>query len=176
MQRFRLAHWSGVLVAFACANQSPLAANGSGAPPAASARRGDDDATGAAKAPTATASSDGSGVTGNPSSQAGTHMQITVGSTVFTATLVENETATAFKAMLPLTVNMTELNANEKYYHFARDLPANASNPGTIHAGDVMLYGSSSLSYTYTRIGRVDDASGLAAALGPRNVTVTFAL
>ena len=111
-------------------------------------------------------------------------MRITVGSAVFLATLEDNPTAQAFKGLLPLTLNMTDVNGNEKYYQFADSLPANASNPGTIHAGDVMLYGSNGLvlfyetfstSYSYTRIGRIDDASGLAAALGTGNVTVTFA-
>ena len=111
-------------------------------------------------------------------------MNITIGSKVFTVTLVDNDTTRAFKAMLPLTVNMSELNSNEKHHDLPRDLPADASRPGKIEAGDVMLYGSRTLvlfyktfstSYSYTRIGKVDDSSGLAAALGSRSVTVTFA-
>jgi hypothetical protein len=118
-------------------------------------------------------------------SEASTRMRITVGSKVFTATLSDNATATAFKAMLPLTVNMAELNANEKYVDLASVLPRKASSPGTIHTGDLMLYGANTLvlfyktfstSYSYTRIGKVDDATGLADALGSRNVTVTFEL
>jgi hypothetical protein len=110
-------------------------------------------------------------------------MRITVGSKVFSATLSDNATATAFKAMLPLTVNMSDLNANEKHADLAHELPRKASNPGTIHTGDLMLYGRSTLvlfyktfstSYSYTRIGKVDDAKGLADALGSRNVAVTF--
>lgn len=110
-------------------------------------------------------------------------LKITIGATIFTATLHNNATATAFKAMLPLTVNMSELNGNEKYYVLSSDLPTNASSPGTIQAGDLMLYGSNtvvlfyktfSTSYSYTRLGRVDNPSELAAALGPGNVTVTL--
>ena len=41
---------------------------------------------------------------------------IKIGSKKFTASLLDNPTATAFRAMLPLTINMTELNGNEKYF------------------------------------------------------------
>jgi hypothetical protein len=110
-------------------------------------------------------------------------VRITVGSTAFAATLSNNETAAAFKAMLPLTLNMADLNGNEKHYDLPTDLPRSPTNPGTIQAGDVMLYGSKTLvlfyktfptSYSYTRVAKVDDPSGLAAALGTGNVTVTF--
>lgn len=112
-------------------------------------------------------------------------LKITVGKNSFTATLYDNATVIAFKARLPLTINMSELNSNEKYFDLPDNLPANASNPGTIKAGDLMLYGSNTLvlfyksfstSYSYTPMGRIDDVSGLAAALGSGNVTVTLAL
>src|SRR5215218_9754185 len=69
-------------------------------------------------------------------------LKITVGTNNFTATLYNNATVTAFKTRLPLTINMSELNGNEKYVDLPDNLPANASNPGTIQAGDLMLYGS----------------------------------
>ncbi|WDF77210.1 cyclophilin-like fold protein [Mucilaginibacter sp. KACC 22773] len=110
-------------------------------------------------------------------------MKITIASRTFTAKLLENPTAAAFKAMLPMTINMNELNGNEKYFDLSEDLVRNASNPGTIHAGDLMLYGSNTLvlfyktfstPYSYTRIGHIDDITGLAAALGSKGVTVNF--
>ena len=112
-------------------------------------------------------------------------IRIKIGSSSFTATLSDNITATTFKALLPMTINMTELNGNEKYFNLSNSLPANASNPSTIQTGDLMLYGSNTLvlfykkfstSYSYTKLGRVDDSAGLAAALGSGNVTVTFEL
>ena len=110
-------------------------------------------------------------------------LKITVGRNSFSATLYNNATATAFKAKLPLTINMSELNGNEKYFDLPDNLPTNASNPGTIQTGDVMLYGSNTLvlfyksfstSYSYTRLARIDNPSGLAAALGSGNITVKF--
>ncbi len=112
-------------------------------------------------------------------------MKITVGPKTFNATLFNNPAATAFKALLPLTIDMIELNGNEKYFDLAKSLPNNSSNPGTIQSGDIMLYGSSTLvlfyttfrtSYSYTKLGRIEDVSGLADALGTGDVTVRFEL
>ena len=112
-----------------------------------------------------------------------TKMKITIGSSVFTAVLYDNPSATAFKARLPLTINMTELNGNEKYYDFPSPLPTNALVGGNIKAGDLMLYGSNVLvlfykdfntSYSYTKLGYVDNSTGLAQALVTGNVIVKF--
>jgi hypothetical protein len=112
-------------------------------------------------------------------------IKITVNSQTFTAMLWDNNSAKAFKQMLPLTINMTELNGNEKFYDFPNSLPTNSSNPGIIKNGNLMLYGSKTLvlfyqsfstSYSYTKLGTIDDATGLASALGSGNATVTFEL
>lgn len=119
----------------------------------------------------------------NTSNTDSTKMKITIGTNIFTTTLYNNATAKAFKAMLPLTIDMTELNANEKYFDLPNALPNNPSKPATIQNGDLMLYGSNTLvlfyktfstSYSYTRIGRIDNPSGLAAALSSGNITMTF--
>ncbi len=110
-------------------------------------------------------------------------IKIKVGSKTFTATLLDNNSAKAFKEILPLTINMIELNGNEKYYDLPNSLPTNSSNPKTINDGDLMLYGSKTLvlfyktfstSYSYTKLGKVIDVTGFASALGSGNVTVTF--
>ena len=101
-------------------------------------------------------------------------MKISIGSNTFTATLYENETTKALKAMLPITLNMSELNGNEKYFHLSTDLPTNTTNPEIIHEGDLMLWGTNSLvlfyktfstSYKYTKIGHIDNALGLASVV-----------
>ncbi|RYZ47269.1 MAG: hypothetical protein EOP49_21770 [Sphingobacteriales bacterium] len=112
-------------------------------------------------------------------------LRIRIGTTTFQATLLNNPTAKAFKARLPLTVAMSELNGNEKLYNFPTSLPTNSSNPGTIHTGDLMLYGSTTLVlfyksfstvYSYTKLGQIDNPSGLATAVGSGNITVTYEL
>ncbi|MDX1906481.1 MAG: cyclophilin-like fold protein [Bacteroidia bacterium] len=110
-------------------------------------------------------------------------ISIKVHSKTFTATLADNQAAAAFVKTLPLTVNMTELNGNEKYGELPAALPTYAFHPSTIQNGDIMLYGSTVLvlfyktfptSYSYTKLGSVGDVAGWAAALGAGNVTVTF--
>ena len=110
-------------------------------------------------------------------------IEVVVGNKKFSATLYDNAAADAFIDMLPLTLNMNELNGNEKFYYLDTVLPTNASRPSGINAGDIMLYGNSCLvlfyesfstSYSYTPIGYLDDPTGLANALGSGSVQVTF--
>jgi hypothetical protein len=113
----------------------------------------------------------------------GLRMGMTVGEHRFAITLADNAAARAFAAQLPLTLDMSELNGNEKHAELPRALPADAHRPGTIRAGDLMLYGSDTLgvfyltfssSYSYTRLGRIDDPDALSQALGPRDARVVF--
>lgn len=110
---------------------------------------------------------------------------IQVGDKAFEALLFDNDAARALAQQLPMTVNMKELNGNEKYYDLPAPLPESAEQIGEIHAGDLMLFGSDCLvlfyedfdtAYRYTRLGAVQDPSGLAQALGRGDVTVTFFL
>lgn len=112
-------------------------------------------------------------------------IEIRTGSAVFRATLGDNATAAAFREMLPLTIEMDDVNRNEKYSLLGRNLPASAVKPGTIHTGDLMLWGSDGLvlfyktfqtSYGYTPLGKIDNPAGLESALGPGTVTVSFIL
>ncbi|PKA99674.1 hypothetical protein B0O79_3392 [Flavobacteriaceae bacterium MAR_2009_75] len=121
--------------------------------------------------------------TENNGTMANEIIKITVNSQIFTATLLDTDSAIAFKELLPMTIHMTELNGNEKYYDLPKSLPTNATNPGSIKNGDLMLYGSKTLvlfyktfptSYSYTKLGSIDDATGLEEALGTGNVSVTL--
>ncbi len=111
--------------------------------------------------------------------------KITIRANSFVATLYDNETAKAFADLLPLTITMNELNGNEKYHYLSSNLPASPENPSIIHNGDLMLYGSNCIllfyetfntTYSYTKIGTVDNPTELEAALGSNNPTVKFEL
>ena len=113
----------------------------------------------------------------------GSRMWMTVGERRFAISLSDNPAARAFAAQLPLTLDMEELNGNEKHARLSQALPANASRPGTIRTGDLMLYGTTTLvvfyetfnsSYSYTRLGRVDNPADLPQAVGQRGVRVVF--
>lgn len=110
-------------------------------------------------------------------------IEIVIGNETFSATLYDNPTTEAFLEQLPLTLEMSELNGNEKYYYLSNSLPTNVSRSSNIHAGDLMLYGDSCLvlfyenfstSYSYTPLGKIDELDSLADAVGNGNIEVTF--
>jgi len=93
--------------------------------------------------------------------------------------LEDNETANSFVGLLPQELNMRELNGNEKYIYLDTKLPTNSSNPKRINVGDVMLYGDNCLvifyksfdtSYSYTKIGHIDNLPNL----GNDSISVKF--
>ena len=97
----------------------------------------------------------------------------------YTINLEDNETTKEFVNMLPLELNMNELNGNEKYIYLDTTLPTNSSNPKRINVGDVMLYGDNCLvifyksfdtSYSYTKIGHIDNLPNL----GNDSISVKF--
>lgn len=108
-------------------------------------------------------------------------IKITAGGRTFTADIEETETGKAFLAKLPLTLDMNDLNGNEKY-SYGVSLPRADRYFETIAAGDLMLYSGSCVvlfygsagGYSYTRIGRLKGTEGLKEALGGGNIRVTF--
>jgi hypothetical protein len=112
-----------------------------------------------------------------------TRMWMTIGERRFSVTLADTDAAKAFAARLPLTLDMAELNGNEKHADVPQPLPNDASRPGTIHHGDLMLYGDSTVvvfyktfrsPYAYTRLGHVDDPDDLSGVLGRSSSRVVF--
>lgn len=110
---------------------------------------------------------------------------LTAGAERFTGTLEDNEAARQLVSRFPLTLDMGELNGNEKYVYLDRGLPVNSENPGQIHSGDLMLFGSDCLvlfyegfstSYSYTRLGSFQGGEGLAEALGRGSVRIVLSV
>lgn len=110
-------------------------------------------------------------------------MEISIGDKTYAVRLEDNETVKELTARLPMELTMEELHGNEKYNYLPEALPTAAEAIGTIHAGDLMLFGSGCLvlfyedfetTYSYTRIGRLENSSGLSETLGSGSVIVTF--
>lgn len=80
-------------------------------------------------------------------------IKISVGEKIFYATLENNPTTQELMKKLPLEVEMTELNGNEKYFKFAESFPTDDKKIGEIHTGDLMLFGSNYL-VVFTKIFR----------------------
>lgn len=110
-------------------------------------------------------------------------LQIIIGDKTFSATLYDNAATRALIGRMPLTLQMSELNGNEKYDYLPDQLPADSRPVSNIRAGDFMLFGSDCLvlfyqsfstSYNYTPLGSIGDVSGLADALGSESAQVIF--
>ena len=104
-------------------------------------------------------------------------VKVLINNDEYTIDLEDNETAKAFVELLPLKIDMKELNGNEKYYYLNKSLPSDSSNIKKITAGDVMLYGDDCLvifyksfntSYSYTKIGHINNLKDL----GNNNVSL----
>lgn len=109
-------------------------------------------------------------------------MKLVINEKEFIAELQDNATTKALLAILPMTITMNDMQ-HEKYYYLPNNLPTSPISPKTIKAGDIMLWGSNCLvlfyesfstSYSYTKIGHINNTAGLAAAAGSGNVIVAF--
>lgn len=109
-------------------------------------------------------------------------IELAINGKTFTAQIEETETGRAFYDLLPMTLDMSELNGNEKYHYLLSGLPTNAQYCSSLSAGDLMLYGNSCVvlfygnagGYSYTRLGKLTSTEGLADAVGRGNVSMSF--
>ena len=106
---------------------------------------------------------------------------VRVGNKAFSTKLYDNQTTKALVKQFPLTVDMSELNGNEKYCNLPNTIPTVSEQPKKIHAGDIMLYGDRCLvafykTFSSTSIGYIEDAVSFAQVVGDGNIKVTFDL
>lgn len=112
-------------------------------------------------------------------------MTVEVGGSQFTATLGDNEAVDALVQMMeenPVTIQMSDYAVFEKVGSLGASLPTSNSQT-TTQAGDIVLYQGNQIvifygsnSWSYTRLGRIDDLTGWESALGNGDMTVTFSL
>jgi hypothetical protein len=114
-------------------------------------------------------------------------MNIQIGNTMLTATLVENSSVSALKEVLakgPITINMHDFGNMEKVGSLGMDLPRN-DRQITTEAGDIILYQGNALviyyapnSWNFTRIGKIDNVTPdmLKVILGDGDITITLSL
>ena len=97
-------------------------------------------------------------------------IKVIINDKTYTLKLENNKTVDEFLELLPQEFTMNELNGNEKYVYMDKSLTTNSYNPRHIEKGDVMLYGDSCLvifyksfdtSYSYTKIGHIDNLPNL---------------
>ncbi len=97
-------------------------------------------------------------------------INITIDNDDYILDLEDNQTVKELLNILPLDINMEELNGNEKYVYLDNGFTTNPSIPKMINKGDVMLYGNNCLvifyksfttNYSYTKIGHINDLKDL---------------
>ena len=112
-------------------------------------------------------------------------MQVQVGEQIFTATLEDNAATEALVEMMkaaPVELSMSDYSGFEKVGPLEASLPAE-DRQTTTRAGDIVLYTGDQIvmfygsnSWSYTRLGRIDDLTGWEEALGSGDVTVRLSL
>ena len=112
-------------------------------------------------------------------------MNVQVGTYSFTATLEDNDAVRELMEMMqagPVTINMSDYSGFEKVGPLGKSLTTSNSQTTTV-AGDIVLYNGNNIvmfygsnSWSYTRIGKIDDLSDWTAALGSGDITAIFTL
>ena len=120
-----------------------------------------------------------------PSAEEGSVLNITVGDQTLTATFADNPSAEEFRALLaqgPVTVTMEDYGGFEKVGPLGATL-TRSDERITTQPGDIILYQGDQITiyydtntWTFTRLARIDDPSGLRELLGDGTVQVTFSL
>lgn len=112
-------------------------------------------------------------------------MNVQIGDYDFTATLESNAAVDELVNMMkegPVTINMDDYSGFEKVGSLGRSLTTSNSQTTTT-AGDIVLYNGSNIvmfygsnSWSYTRIGKIDDLTDWEKALGKGSITAVFTI
>lgn len=112
-------------------------------------------------------------------------MNVKIGSYTFTATLEENDAVRELVEMMkknPVVISMDDYSGFEKVGSLGRRLTA-SNKQTTTKAGDIVLYNGNNIvmfygsnSWSYTRIGKIDDLTDWKKALGSGSITAEFSI
>lgn len=121
----------------------------------------------------------------NKKEQTAMKMNVQVGTYTFSATLENNDAVRELTEMMqegPVTINMSDYSGFEKVGPLGKSLTTSNSQTTTA-AGDIVLYNGNNIvmfygsnSWSYTRIGKIDDLTDWTAALGSGDITAIFTL
>lgn len=110
---------------------------------------------------------------------------ITIKNKKYEAILYDNSTTKELIKKFPITITMSDLNGNEKYYNFSKSFSTSIENVANINKGDIMLFGdnclvifykSFSTRYRYTKLGYIKNLEDLENSLGKGDIEITFIL
>ena len=110
---------------------------------------------------------------------------ITIKNKKYEAILYDNSTTKELIKKFPITITMSDLNGNEKYYNFSKSFSTSSENVASINKGDIMLFGdnclvifykSFSTRYRYTKLGYIKNLEDLENSLGKGDIEITFIL
>ena len=112
-------------------------------------------------------------------------MNVQIGTYTFTAALEDNAAVQELVEMMqaePVTIHMSDYSGFEKVGPLGRSLTTSNSQTTTA-AGDIELYNGNNIvmfygsnSWSYTRIGKIEDLTDWTSALGSGDVTAIFTL
>ena len=112
-------------------------------------------------------------------------MNVQIGDHTFTATLEDNQAVAELVEMMEegsVTITLNDYGGFEKVGSLGRSLTTSNSQTTTT-AGDIVLYNGNNIvmfygsnSWSYTRLGKIDDLTGWADALSGGSITAILTL
>lgn len=108
---------------------------------------------------------------------------ITIKNKKYEAILYDNSTTKELIKKFPITITMSDLNGNEKYYNFSKSFSTSSENVANINKCDIMLFGdnclvifykSFSTRYKYTKLGHIKNTEDLENSFGKGDISITF--